>query len=99
MKKKMHALSTSLKYSVEDKLRYLCSLISTDSRLVIIIVLLLAGVILNFYFMFSTINNWSKKKENINIEHMNTPDIQNRGKVEQLKPYEYDQTDSTQADE
>jgi len=96
MKKKINTLSTSLRDRIDDKLHYLCGLISPDSRLVIIILLLLVGVILNFYFMFSTINNWTKSKERMNIEHMNTPEIQKQGQVEQFKPYMYGQQENIQ---
>ncbi len=80
----------SLKDNIDDKLRYLCGLISPDIRLAIIILLLLAGLVLNFYFMFSTINNWSNRKNKMKIEHMNKSEIRKQGEVEQIKNDGYD---------
>lgn len=93
MKKKIHTLSGSLRDTIDDKLRYICALLSPDIRLIIIVLLLLAGTILNFYFMFSTINNWGKtdKAGNMEIEQMKVPEIQKKGQVDNSNTYEYEE--------
>lgn len=95
----MKKIINTLRDCIDDKLRYLCGLISPDSRLLIIVLLLLAGVILNLYFMFSTLSNWTKGGECMNIEHMNAPEIQKQGEVEQFKSHMYGHEEDNQIQE
>lgn len=62
----------SIREVVDDKLRYLCALLSPENRILVICVLLLLGTVLNFYFMFSTIRNWNRayKTESTQVGHI-----------------------------
>lgn len=62
----------SIREAVDDKLRYLCALLSPENRIPVICILLLLGTVLNLYFMFSTIRNWNRtyKTENTGIKHI-----------------------------
>ncbi|WP_051697436.1 TraL conjugative transposon family protein [Prevotella sp. 10(H)] len=93
MKKKINDLSISLRDKIQDKLRYLCALLSPDTRLFIIVLLLLAGTILNFYFMFSTINNWGKsgKADDKEIKQIKVPEILKKEHVDNSNTYEYEE--------
>lgn len=68
----------SIREAVDDKLRYLCALLSPENRILVVCVLLLLGTVLNFYFMFSTIRNWNReyKTENTQIKHIEAPEIE-----------------------
>lgn len=71
MKKKIKLPIRDIRDRIDDKLRYLCALLSPENRLIVIIILLLAGTLLNFYFMFSTLNNRNRKdKADIPIENL-----------------------------
>lgn len=52
-----------IRETFNDKLRYLCALLSPENRLVIVLVLLLLGAVMNTYFMFYTISHWSSSKD------------------------------------
>lgn len=58
----MKKIIENIRDAIDDKLRWLCALLTPENRLVVILVLLLLGAVLNTYFMFSTIRNWNKPK-------------------------------------
>ncbi len=73
----MKKIMVSIREAVDDKLRYLCALLSPENRIMIVCVLLLLGTVLNFYFMFSTIRNWNRtyKTEDTQIKHIESARI------------------------
>lgn len=83
----MKRIIVSIREVVDDKLRYLCALLSPENRILIICVLLLLGTALNFYFMFSTIRNWNRayKTENIQVEHIEVAPIKTESSPKEPK--------------
>ena len=83
----MKKIIVSIREAVDDKLRYVCALLSPENRILIVCVLLLLGMVLNFYFMFSTIRNWNRmyKTENTHIRHIKAPAIKMKDLPEEPK--------------
>ena len=90
MRKKIKNKIGDIRDSIDDRLRYFCHLLSPENRVLVILVLLLLGTILNFYFMFSTINNWGENNGD-EIEHVKTPDIPRTGQDNNLNFYDYEE--------
>lgn len=67
----MRKLIINIKDWSDDKLRYLCGLMSPENRLIFILIVLLIFSLINVYITFHTIRNWNRGIDRTpDVEHI-----------------------------